>query len=75
MAFLALVVRCLLLLHVGLALVPHANKETDPAAFFDVDPAALFDGYQPTPRRKARIGIRNAFPVEVKIEQGKRSLT
>ena len=63
MAFLALVVRCLLLLHVGLALMPHAND--------NADPAALFDGYQPTPRRKARIGSRNAFPVEVTIEQGK----
>ena len=40
MAFLALAVRCLLLLYVALALMLHANDNADPAALFDADPAA-----------------------------------
>ena len=35
------------------------------------DASDLFDGYQPTTRRTASIGSRNAFPIEVTIEQGK----
>ena len=35
------------------------------------DASDLFDGYKPTTRRKATIGCRNAFPIDVTIEQGK----